>query len=364
MDTSTQTPHPFLALEDFYLHHQNTTTGFLGWRGAQAAWALKDMDPSSEETESVCRRLQKSIRELVGSRPAQWVIDVEESHTQLDLESWVEDSLKLAIDSRPESCGYPDLDLNIETQLNCGTQLEEFHRADWAKNRLSAMFDCKNFEALEPLVCRFEHPLPDLLAKLDKDLSIGVRGGMRHPYSCSVAIGALSLRLLPHEGKPEETIALTRRVKVSEVGEVVRRLKEEINERRNGLTGAIKEQQENLRCLPTNWPSEAVYQAMQEWSAKRFVGDNGLMGSDLFEGDWLMSSMPSDSVRETRLMVSEDASAAQSLAQLRHLEQGSQAAAEELEGAAPANFKERLKARGAQKAAAQTKLSKAASPSI
>lgn len=350
MDT-TQTPHTFLALEDFYLHHQKVTSDFLGWRGASAAWALKDLDPTSKETEELCARLQKSIRELVGSRPAQWVIDVEESHTRLDLESWVEDSLKIALASRPESCGHPDLDLNLETQINCGIQLEEFHRGDWAKARLTEMFDCKNFEPLEPLVCRFEHPLPDLLAKLDKDLSIGVRGGMRHPYACSVAIGALSLRLLPHEGKPEETIALTRRVKVSEVGEVVRRLKEEITERRNGLTGAIKEQQENLRGLPTNWPNEAVYESMQTWASKRFLGDMGLMGSELFEGDWLMSSMPSDAVRDTPLALTEDVGASQSLAQLRHSRAAAKAAeAQELE---TRDFKARLAARGALKAASR-----------
>lgn len=349
MDKLTPPPHNFLALEDFYLHNETVTAAFLGWRGAQAAWALKDMDPLSQETEDVCRRLQNAIREKVGSRPAQWIIDVEESDMMIDHDAWVEHSLAKAALARPESCGYPDLDLNIETQVNCGTQLEEFHRGTWAQERLAAMFEVARFEPLDPLVCHFEHPLPDLIAKLDKDLSIGVGGGMRHPYNCSVAVGALSLRLLPHEGRPEETIAITRRIKVSEVGAVVRRLKDEITERHPGLTNAIREQQESLRCLPDGWPNEKVSEEMKTWATMRFLGDAGLMGSEFFEGDWLMTQMPTDVQRRVESVAAAVQPEAKSWAQLRQSAASSDSPASagtRVEASdALANLKERAQAR-------------------
>lgn len=293
MDKLT-TPHTFLTLEDFYLQHQNITSEFLG-RAAQSAWALKDMSLDSNETLEVCRRLQNKIKDKVGNRPAQWVLEVEESHVLVDFDAWIENSLAKSMATQPPSCGYPDLDLNIETQRNCGTQLEEFHSGEWAKAQLKELFDFNNFTPIEePLEFHFEHSLHDLLFHMDKDLDWGVRGGMRSPYKCSVSVGALNLRLLPHEGQPEETIPVIRRLKVSDLRTVLDRLQDEIKARHEYLVGAIQTEQGNLKNLPEDWPTPEIYADMQKWATTSFTGDRGLMGSDLFEGNWIITELPSD----------------------------------------------------------------------
>lgn len=296
----SQSHDKFLTLEDFFATHQSVVTAAVGEKVAQMAWALKDLDPSSEEAEYACRRVQKALAPLLENRDAEWVIDVSESHTMIDLDSWIEHGFFLGKAAAKENeTGYPDLDLNLETQMVCGAQMEAFHEADWAKKKLLAMMEPDSFEPMEPMIKNIKFPLPNLIATLDRDLSIGVRGLMRHPHSCSVAIGAISLRLGPKDGKPEEMIPLVRRVRFSEIGDVVRSLKDDINARRVALVETIHEQQEHLKALPENWPTPEIWQKMQEMATLRFKGDSGLMGSDFFEGNWLMMGLPGDVHRKS-----------------------------------------------------------------
>lgn len=287
--------HRFLALEDFYLHHQEKAVDFLGWRLASAAWSLKDAGETlSDDQIEICRRLQKAIKEKVGSRPAEWLIEVEESHSVIDFGRWIDHCIENTKLPESEQTGRSEIDFNFETQLVCGAQLEEMQKGSWVKARLEKMFECDSFEPMDPLVCRFEHPLPDLLAKLDKDLELGVQGGMRHPYQCSAAVGALTLRLLEHEGMPEERIVLARRSRLSNINAAVGLLHEEAKARQKALVASIKEYQGYLKQMPEGWPSSEVYAKCMEWSGKRFAGDNGLVGSDLFDGIWVRDSMPQD----------------------------------------------------------------------
>ena len=46
--------------------------------------------------------------------------------------------------------------------------------------------------------------------------------------------------------------------------------------------------------LPEGWPTAEIWQKMQEWAGRRYLGDNGLMGSDFFDGQWVKLEMPSD----------------------------------------------------------------------
>jgi hypothetical protein len=137
-------------------------------------------------------------------------------------------------------------------------------------------------------------PLPQLISKLDRDLEIAIRGGMRHPYMCSVGVGSLCLRIAATDTEPEKLIPVVRRTALTDVGEVVDRMKDEVKERYKGLIDTIKEQQDNLRLLPANWPTAEVWAQMQEWSGARFTGDNGLVGSDFFDGKWSSTEMPHD----------------------------------------------------------------------
>ncbi len=287
--------HRFLALEDFYLHHQEKAVDFLGWRLASAAWSLKDAgEELSDDQIKICRRLQEAIREKIGDRPAEWILEVEESHSVVDFGAWIEHVVKETGLPEEQKTGIPDLDFNFETQLVCGTQLEEMQRGSWVKAKLEKMMKPESFKPLDPLVFRLEHPLPDLINQLDRDLTLGVSGGMRHPYQCSAAVGALTLRLFAHDGKPEERIVLTRRSQRSKIENAVSLLFDEAKARQKALVDSIKEHQEGLRKIPEGWLSDEAYAKCVAWSEKRFAGDNGLVGSDLFEGDWLKTGMPQD----------------------------------------------------------------------
>lgn len=304
--------HRFLALEDFYLHHQEKAVDFLGWRLASAAWSLKDVGSElSEEQVERCRRLQKAIKEKVGDRPAEWILEVEESHTVVDFGRWMDHCVAGVELPESEKTGFADLDFNFETQLVCGAQLEEMQRGTWVKARLEKMMRPESFEAIEPLVCRFEHPLPDLIAKLDRDLELGVGGGMRHPYQCSAAVGALTLRLFAHEGKPEEMIVITRRGQISKIENAVKLLHDEAKARQKALVDSLQEQQKNLREIPEGWPTAEISAKCKEWAGKRFSGDSGLVGSDLFEGNWIKAGMPQDVQRPAGTLTHDTGSFAQ-----------------------------------------------------
>jgi hypothetical protein len=285
----------YLSLEGFFIAHANELSPMVGERAAQYAWGLKDLDSKNEDAELSCRRVQSSVEKRVAGTSAEWVLMVSESHEILSLEEWIEHVLK---DSKVKlaevETGYGDLDLNIETQLACGMQLESFHSADWAKARLNTMFSPEAFSQLEPLVCKLSMPLPQVIDKLDRDLEFAIKAGMRHPYKCSLAVGAVCLRIPATDSEPERLVPVIRRMRSSDIGEIVAHMKVELKDRFKGLVTTIKEQQEHLKLLPEGWPNAEVWATMQDWSSKRFVGDNGLVGSDFFDGAWLVKELPHD----------------------------------------------------------------------
>ena len=286
----------YLALEDFFMVHETEVSSLIGQRAAQCAWALKDMDVASPDAERLCRSVQREVGKAVGERQADWVIMVSERHAVLSLERWIEDVLAKSNKEADElATGYGDLDINIETQLACGRQLESFHDGGWAKERLIDLFSPDGYEELEPLVCRLNMPLPHLLDKLDRDLNLAVASGVRHPYQCSVAVGSLCLRLAATSEEPERIIPLVRRVRGSDIGATLELMAGELKDRFKGLVETIKQQQEHLTMLPEGWPNQEVWDKMQDWSKRRFLGDNGLVGSDLFdEGNWAVAHLPQD----------------------------------------------------------------------
>lgn len=283
----------YLSLEGFFMSHASELSPLVGERVAQYAWGLKDLDPRNEDSDLSCRRVQAAVEKSSEGLGGEWVLMVSESHETLSLEDWIEHVLARSKERLAEvETGYPDLDLNIETQLACGMQLESFHGAEWAKERLGAMFAPESFLELDPLVYRLGMPLPQVIDKLDRDLEFAIRGGMRHPYKCSLAVGAVCLRIPAAGGEPERTIPVARRMRSSNIAEVVSSMRTELKERFKGLVATVQEQQAHLKMLPEGWPNAATWETMQEWSKKRFVGDNGLVGSDFFEGQWLVKEMP------------------------------------------------------------------------
>jgi hypothetical protein len=291
---SKQSKAVYLTLEDFFMEHEAAVSPLIGERTARHAWALKDLDPSSADAERSCRLVQKEIERVAEKRKADWVIMVSENHVILSLESWIVDVLgKSREEAAGLETGYGDLDLNIETQLACGRQLESFHQGDWAKERLADLFEPSLFVEEDPIECLLKVPLPQLIAKLDRDLEIATRGGIRHPYQCSVGVGALCLRLAATEDEGEKIIPVVRRTKISDIPLSLEQMKIELKDRFKGLTATIQEQQANLRILPEGWPTKAIWDTMQEWAQRRFVGDNGLMGSELFDqDDWVVGNLP------------------------------------------------------------------------
>lgn len=290
----------YLSLEGFFISHSNDLSPLIGERAAQYAWGLKDLDSKNEDSELSCRRVQASVEKSVGGRAAEWVLMVSESHEILSLEEWIEHVLALSKNKLAEvETGHGDLDLNIETQLACGMQLESFHSADWAKQRLSDMFAPESFMELEPLVCKLNMPLPQVIDKLDRDLEFAIRAGMRHPYKCSLAVGAVCLRIPASGDEPERIVPVIRRMRSSDIGDIVSHMKIELKDRFKGLVSTIQEQQGHLKLLPEGWPDAVTWGVMQEWSKKRFVGDNGLVGSDFFDGQWLVKELPHDVHRKS-----------------------------------------------------------------
>lgn len=285
----------YLSLENFFLAHAERLSPLIGERVAQHAWALKDQSIHGDEAEGVCRRVQAAIEKALAGRAARWELLVSESHDILSLEEWIEASLEVSGAAASQlRTKYGDLDLNVETQLHCGMQLEAFHGAQWAKSKLLKLFETESFQELEPLSCRLGTPLPQVIDKLDRDLEFATKGGMRHPYKCSVAVGVVCLKVDASKTEPELTIPVVRRVLLSDVPVLVSRMREELKDRFKGLIAAIQEQQEHLRLLPEGWPNAEVWATMQEWKSRRFLGDNGLMGSDFFEGTWLATELPHD----------------------------------------------------------------------
>lgn len=284
----------YLGIENFFMGHEESVSKLVGPRATQHAWALKDLNQADEDGERSCRILQKAIEAATEGRGADWVIMVSESHEILSLDTWIVDVVDRAVEeARSISTGYGDLDLNIQTQLSCGRQLESFHSGDWAKEKLVSLFDTSHFAEEEPIECKITSPMTYLLTKLDRDLGHVTEGGIRHPYQCSVGVGAICLRLAATADEPEQVIPLVRRTKVSNVAGALFAMKQDLKERFEGLIATIREQQDNLKLLPEGWPNAKVWAEMMEWSAKRFTGDSGLMGSSLFDDDrWVMQNLP------------------------------------------------------------------------
>lgn len=291
----------YVSLEDFFLSHAEKLTPVVGPRAARYAWALKDLDPSREESEQSCRLVQDAINKSLGGRQADWCIMVSESHDILSIEEWVEDTIVFAKNAcKSMDTGYSDLDLCVETQWVCGQQLEAFHSGQWAKNKLLRLFEPDSFMEEEPLVCPIGMPLPHVMSKLDRDLSIVTRGGMRHPYKCSVGVGVVCLRLAATDSEPEQLIPVIRRTQVSDIGGCLSQMGRELKDRAKGLIDTIKAQQDNLRLLPDGWPTADVFEKMKNWADQRYVGDNGLVGSSLFDGDWVVTTLPHE-IHRSRL---------------------------------------------------------------
>ena len=289
----------YVSLEDFYEQHSQSGVELLGSRAGQYAWSLKDANPKHEDTERACKIVQKAVEAAVGDKKADWVILTSESHEILSLEAWIDDIVsKTHEEALSQDTGYSDLDLNIETQMVCGRQLESFHHGDWAKEKLLQIFKEENFFEEEPIVCSFKMPLPHLIDKMDRDLEIVTKCGMRHHYKCSVGVSALYLRIAADENQPERLIPVLRRMSTNNIASMINVMKEELDERFKGLVETIKEKQEILRMLPEGWPNDVVSEKMKLWSEKRFLGDNGLVGSDFFDGKWLISDLPSDVHRQ------------------------------------------------------------------
>lgn len=284
----------YLGIENFFMGHDDVVSKLIGGKATQHAWALKDLSQANEDGERSCRIVQKAVEQAAAGRQADWVIMVSESHEILSLDTWIVTVVDKAVEeARSLATGYGDLDLNIQTQLSCGRQLESFHSGDWAKERLSAMFETSHFEEEEPIVCKMSSPITYLLERLDRDLGHVTEGGIRHPYQCSVGVGAICLRLAATADEPERIIPLVRRARVSNVAGALLGMKEDLKDRFDGLIATIREQQENLKLLPEGWPNQQVWESMMEWAAKRFAGDSGLMGSELFDDDrWVMQNLP------------------------------------------------------------------------
>ena len=294
--------HRFLTLEDFFEHYEQDVSSVLPRRSALAAWSLKDVDIHSEDGLAVARRVQTAIMQAVGDRPAEWLGEVEESRVILDFMEWVDWCCKKGELSPDEETGYGDIDLNLETQKRLATQMCEFHKGEWAMDRLEQLYQAQNFTALEPFAFSFKHPLPDMIDLIDRDINASVRGGMTHPQSCSYAVGALTLHLFPHDGEPEAFITITRREARSSVPKVVEDLKGFIDDLNKELGASLKDLQTTLSAIPTGWPNDAVYSTTRKWANARFQGDNGLVGSDFFEGSWVKDALPSDLHRNTKLI--------------------------------------------------------------
>lgn len=299
----------YVSLEDFFLSHAEKLTPIVGPRAARYAWALKDLDPSREESEQSCRLVQEAMNKSLAGRQADWCIMVSESHDILSIEEWIEDTIVSAkSDCKAMDTGYSDLDLCVETQWVCGKQLEAFHSGQWAKDKLLHLFEPGSFIEEEPLVCPIGMPLPHVISKLDRDLSIVTRGGMRHPYKCSVGVGVVCLRLAATDSEPEQLIPVIRRTQVSDIGGCLSQMGRELKERSKGLIDTIRAQQDNLRLLPDGWPNADVFEKMKNWANQRYVGDNGLVGSSLFDGDWVVTTLPHEIHRSRLAPVSQDVS--------------------------------------------------------
>jgi len=297
----------YVSLEDFFLSHAEKLTPIVGPRAARYAWGLKDLDPSREESEQSCRLVQDAIIGALSGRKADWCVMVSESHDILSIEEWVENTIIAAKAACKEmDTGYSDLDLAVETQWVCGQQLEAFHSGKWAKDKLLRLFEPGSFIEEEPLVCPIGMPLPHVMSKLDRDLSIVTRGGMRHPYKCSVGVGVVCLRLAATDAEPEQLIPVIRRTQVSDIGGCLTQMGRELKDRSKGLIDTIKAQQDNLRLLPDGWPNIEVFEKMQSWSKQRYVGDNGLVGSSLFDGDWVVTTLPHEIHRSRVVTAKQD----------------------------------------------------------
>ena len=296
----------FLTLEDYFEHHEQEVQPLLGRRLAMAAWSLMHADVASDDGIGVCKRVQKALDELVGDRPARWEAEVSENHKILDLMRWIDELSEKGALSKDEECGVSDIDLNFESQKTCAVQMSEFHKATWAVERMRELYDPAGFEVLEPLEFKYGTSLAFMIDALDRDMKAGVSNSNCHPQKMSVSVGALTLVMPEHEGKPEVRISVCRRFAQNDIPRIVSELKELIDERNKELGEAIKQYQENLKLVPEGWPSEEGSKKVEQWAWARFHGDNGLVGSEFFEGQWLRSYMPSDLHRETLLPDPED----------------------------------------------------------
>lgn len=316
-----------INLSNFYADFHSKTEKFLGWTLSNQLWLLRDLayDEISEKTWDVFRDLQKFIDLQNSQKEGQKVsfsVDVFENKVVLDPAEWMVNSISLGELQKEQECGYPDLDANFETQQICGMQLEEFHRGTWAKDRILELFKEDLFEALEPLEFDAKKiKLPRVLFEMDNDLKTSLNGGVQHPFALRACVCELNLIV---EKNGEKTIyPLMRTFKHTDIPRVIEELKDDIKEHYKSLTKAIVDEQEHLRSLPTGWPNEEVYNLAQQWAQRRFLGDNGLVGSDFFDGEWFAKGGPTEIVSNKKMeLVNGDISGeGLSFAQLRLLRQ-------------------------------------------
>lgn len=320
-----------INLSNFYADFHAKTEKFLGWTLSNQLWLLRDLayEEFSEKTWDVFRDLQKFV-DTQASKSGQRVsfsVDVFENRVVLDPAEWMVNSISLGKLQKEQECGYSDLDANFETQQICGMQLEEFHRGTWAKDRVLDLFKEELFEALEPLEFDAKKSkLPKVLFEMNSDLKMSLNSGVQHPFSLRACVCELNLIV---EKNGEKTIyPLMRTFKHTDIPRVINDLKDDIKEHYKSLTKAIVDEQNHLRALPAGWPNEEVYALSQQWAQRRFLGDNGLVGSDFFDGEWFSKSGPTEIVGNKKLALVNDEISGDGLsfAQLRLLRQKKQQA--------------------------------------
>ena len=287
-----------VTLTTFYQQFHANAPKFLGWTLANELWLLRDKSYSDYEDKEwdLMRAVQKSADDFMEKNPqakVRWKVDVSENRVTLDTGEWMAHSIALGALRPEQECGYSDLDLNFETQQICGMQIEEFHRGTWAKDKIIELFKEENLEILDPLTFEAKSVrLPKVLFEMNKDLECSLRGGMIHPMAASLAQGVLSLEI-EHNGETQ-TIALLRNIKQTNIPELIDLIKDDIKPHYKRLLDAIAVEQKHLKELPDGWPNDQVYALTQQWAERRFLGDNGLVGSDFFDGIWFNQSAPNE----------------------------------------------------------------------
>jgi len=276
-------PAPAAGASSFRRRGQSSLTDLL--------WMAKDMDLSSPEFVQIANRVDTVIKGLLESGQKVEIIVASAENTRLldPIEALEQARNEVA---ELETTGILDLDYAMhQVRLN-GAMLEELSSCKRFKGWAQEVYTPEGFTPIHAMDLHPKMPFADMVLEMEKDISDGVRGGLRHPNALSLRVGAILLMV--GEGESQRSIPLMRLQRSSNGRKICDGLYGQAKDFADELQKGLEHYRGNMMNLPDDWPTAEHYKAARTVAMTRYHGDNGLMENDFYNGEWIVNLMSTE----------------------------------------------------------------------